>query len=75
MASGYDAVALPILEEIAAEVERRKLDEWEAPDVVAHPLTLLYRCLAKLDRSPERKEQIYTLICRLDPIQALACMK
>jgi|YNPMSStandDraft_1061717.scaffolds.fasta_scaffold04429_3 type VI secretion system protein ImpA len=73
MAAGYEAVAWPILEELAQEIEQRKLEEWEAPEALAHPLTLLFRCLSKLDRQSEEKQKIYARICRLDPIQALAC--
>ncbi len=75
MATGYEAVAYPILQDLANEIERRKLDEWEAADVVAHPLTLLFRCIAKLDRNSEEKQRVYARICRLDPVQALACSK
>lgn len=75
MAAGYEAVAWPILEELAREIEERRLEEWEAPEVIAHPLTLLFRCLSKLDRDSEEKQKIYARICRLDPIQALACTR
>lgn len=75
MAAGYEAVAWPILEELAQEIEQRKLEEWEAPEVLAHPLALLFRCLSKLDRDSEEKQRIYARICRLDPLQALACSK
>ncbi len=75
MAAGYEAVAWPILEELAKEIEERRLEEWEAPEVIAHPLTLLFRCLSKLDRDSEEKQKIYARICRLDPIQALACTR
>ncbi len=69
---GQEAVACPILQELAEEIERRKLYEWEAPDVVAHPLTLLFRCLHKLNGSAEERQRVYRQICRLDPVQALA---
>jgi len=75
MAAGYESVAWPILQELAQEIEQRKLEEWEAPEVVAHPLTLLFRCLSKLDRDSEEKQRIYARICRLDPMQALACSR
>lgn len=65
------AVAMPILEEIAAEVEKRRLDEWENPDTVAHALALLYRCVEDGDR----KQKLYGWICRLDPVQAMACLR
>ena len=72
MASGHEDIALPILEELAAEIERRKLEDWEAPDMVAHPLALLYRCLEQAaTATPEEKQRLYAWICRLDPLQAL----
>lgn len=75
LASGHEAIAYPILQELADEIERRKLDEWEAPDVIAHPLTLLFHCLNKLDNNSDEKQRVYARICRLDPVQALACSK
>ncbi|MGA2269582.1 MAG: type VI secretion system protein TssA [Bryobacteraceae bacterium] len=73
MSMGYERIAHPILEQLAAEIDSRGLEAWEAPSAVAHPLTLLYRCLEKLDTAPDLKQKIYDRICRLDPLQALAC--
>jgi len=70
---GREAIALPILNDLAQEIEQRKLDEWEAPDAVAHPLSLLFHCLTKLDGDTEEKRRLYNRICRLDPVQALSC--
>jgi len=70
---GREAIALPILNDLAQEIEQRKLDEWEAPDAVAHPLSLLFHCLSKLDGDTEEKRRLYNRICRLDPVQALSC--
>ena len=75
MASGYEAIAHPILDEIGREIEQRNLEDWEAPDMLAHPLVLLLRCLNKLDGSPEDRQKIYSRICRIDPIQALSVSK
>ena len=69
--TGHEAIALPILQELAAEIERRKLEDWEAPDLVAQPLALLYRCLAKTDGNAEARQKLYSWICRLDPLQAM----
>lgn len=69
---GQTAIARPILEQLAQEIEQRRLEEWEAADLVAHALSLLYRCL---DGEDERRQQVYNWICRLDPVQALACSK
>jgi type VI secretion system protein ImpA len=75
MSSGHEAIAYPILNEMADEIEQRKLEEWETSEVLAHPLALLYRCMNQLDGDPEAKRKLYARICRLDPVQALACAK
>ncbi|MGP8247230.1 MAG: type VI secretion system protein TssA [Bryobacteraceae bacterium] len=67
---GHDAIAHPILQELAAEIERLHLEEWEAPDLIARPLALLYSCLGK-DAPPEQRQKLYSWICRLDPLQAM----
>ncbi len=72
VSTGHDSIALPILQELAAEIERRKLEDWETPDAIAQPLALLYRCLAKSDGTAEERQKLYSLICRLDPIQAMS---
>jgi len=75
MSTGHEAIAYPILNEMADEIELRKLEEWEASEVLAHPLALLFRCMNQLDGDPEVKRKLYARICRLDPVQALACAK
>jgi type VI secretion system protein ImpA len=73
MTMGYERIAHPILEQLATEIDSRGLEGWEAASTVAQPLALLYRCLEKLDTAPELKQKVYDRICRLDPLQALAC--
>lgn len=70
---GREAIAYPILNDLAQEIELRKLEEWEAPDAVAHPLALLFRCVEKLHGNTEEKQRLYQRICRLDPVQAMSC--
>jgi type VI secretion system protein ImpA len=72
LATKHEAIAYPILVELAEEIERRKLEEWEDPTLVAQPLALLFRCSEKLGRNDAEKEKIYQKLCRLDPAQALA---
>ena len=72
LATKHEAIAYPILVELAEEIERRKLEEWEEAAIVAQPLALLYRCADKLGRDDAEKEKIYQKLCRLDPGQALA---
>ena len=68
MATGRERVAQPILDEIAREIESRRLEEWEDGEAVAYPLSLLLRC-AEADE--ELKRRLYASICRLDPARAL----
>jgi len=75
MSTGHEAIAYPILNEMADEIEHRKLEEWETSEVLAHPLALLFRCMNQLDGDAETKRKLYARICRLDPVQALACSK
>lgn len=70
--AGHEAVAKPLLEELIGSIEAHKLEEWEAGDLVAQPLALLYRCLEKLDGDSDIKQSLYLRICRLDPLQAIS---
>ncbi len=65
------AIARPILEDIAAEIERRKLEEWEPTETIARAFSLLYRSMDKSETQAEEKQRIYGRICRLDPVEAL----
>ncbi len=70
--AGHEAVAKPLLEELIGSIEAHKLEEWEAGDLIAQPLALLYRCLEKLDGDSDTKQALYLRICRLDPLQAIS---
>ena len=70
--SGREAIAFPLLNDLAAEIEQRKLDEWESPESVAHALALLYKCIEKMDGDAVEKQKLYERICRLDPAQAMS---
>jgi type VI secretion system protein ImpA len=70
---GHTAVAQSVLEELVEEIDEHKLEDWETPETVASPLTMLLDCLAKQDGDAEMRRKIYRRICRLDPVQALNC--
>ncbi len=72
---GYEHIAHPILEQMTAEIDARELEGWEAADFVVQPFFLLFQCLAKSKADPELQQKIYERICRLDPLQALACRR
>jgi len=75
MMTGHESLAQPILEELVACIDSHKLEDWEATDIVAHPLAMLYRCIAKLEDDPAVKQKLYARISRLDPVQALECAR
>ena len=71
--SGHESIALPILRELLEQIEGHKLEEWEAGEIVARPMGLLYRCMNALNTdSDDMRKNLYLRICRLDPIQAMA---
>lgn len=69
---GHDAISKSILEELLQMIDRHQLEHWEAPEMVAHALSMLYGCMQKLNGDPVEKQKLYARICRLDPMQALA---
>ena len=69
--SGQDGIAMPILEELAAEIDKRNLEEWEFGEVLARPLALLYKCMVKQDRDYDERMKLYARVCRLNPFEAL----
>jgi type VI secretion system protein ImpA len=75
MAMGKHAVAYPILKELAKEVLDRKLDEWESASLVARPLALQYKCMAKLQVDTGQMEELHMRLCKLDVGQALSCLE
>ena len=75
IAMGKESVACPILKELAQELADRKLEEWESPSLVARPLALLYKCMAKLKVDTGQMEELHTRICKLDVAQALSCLE
>jgi hypothetical protein len=68
MTAGRERIAQPLLDEVALEIEQRKLAEWEHGEALAYPLSLLLRCT---DADPEKRQRLYAAICRLDPVRAL----
>jgi type VI secretion system protein ImpA len=69
---GHEAISKSILEELARTIDRHELEAWESADVVAHALSMLYDCMQNSDGDAIEKQKLYSRICRLDPMQALA---
>jgi type VI secretion system protein ImpA len=70
--AGHEAVATPILEQLIADVEKHQLEQWEAGELVATPMALMYRVLTKTQADETQRQSLYLRICRLDPIQAIS---
>jgi type VI secretion system protein ImpA len=71
VAAGKDAIAQPLLDDVAAMIETHKLDAWEDPELVASDLLKLMRNSKKIQGSAGDKQKMFERICRLDPVQAL----
>ena len=75
IAANHRAVALPVLQSLAREIDERKLEDWEEPELMLHTFGLLYQCMEKMKGASEQKEAVYARICRLAPTRALAIGK
>jgi type VI secretion system ImpA/VasJ family protein len=63
--------ALPLLEDLARQIDTLHLDHWEDGSLLAQVFAGLYRCLKTSD--PERARLVYSRLCQLDLSLALAC--
>ncbi len=69
--AGQDKVAYPVLEELVKEIDERRLEEWEATEMISPPLALLVKCLDAAGNSGETREAVFARLCRIDPIAAM----
>jgi type VI secretion system protein ImpA len=73
LAAGFESVAAPMLEQLAGEIEQRKLEGWESSDLLAPPLTLLLKCMQGKAEGEDRRQEIFDRLCRIDPTAAMGC--
>ena len=71
MAAGHGDVAHPLLEQLAREIEQRRLEEWEAGEILAKPLALLLKCMEKTSNGTAERAAVFTRLCNIDPTAAL----
>jgi type VI secretion system protein ImpA len=73
MTAGKDAIAQPLLDDITAAIDAHKLEEWEDREMIASALATILRSSKKVQADAKEKQKLFERICRLDPVQALAC--
>jgi type VI secretion system protein ImpA len=73
MAAGKDAIAQPILDDLTTAIETHKLEDWEDSAMIASALGTILRCSKRVQADAKEKQKLFERICRLDPVQALAC--
>jgi type VI secretion system protein ImpA len=71
LTAGKDAIAQPLLDDVAAAIEAHKLDDWEDREVVAGALAFLMQSSKKIQGDAKAKQAVFERICRLDAVQAL----
>lgn len=71
LATGQFGIAYPILLDLFSEIGERKLLEWESTGFLVEPLSLLVRCIDKTNQGADQRAEIYNLLCRLEPAEAL----
>ncbi|HTZ74018.1 MAG TPA: type VI secretion system protein TssA [Candidatus Aquilonibacter sp.] len=71
VAAGKEAIAQPLLEDLAAAIETHKLDDWEDRQMLAEALTTLMKLSTRIQGNATEKQKIFERICRLDPVRAL----
>jgi type VI secretion system protein ImpA len=71
LASGRESIALPILRQLAAEIDEHRLEGWESREIVVQPLSMLYQCASQAGEPAESRQDLYARICRIDPVRAL----
>jgi len=70
VSAGQNKVAHPVLEELVKEIDQRRLEEWEASEMIAPPMALLLKCLDPSSSNGVR-EALFAKLCRIDPTAAM----
>jgi len=72
VAAGKDAIAQPLLDDLAVAIDNHKLEEWEDKEMVAAALTKVMTLSKKIQGNAVEKQKLFERICRLDPVRALS---
>jgi type VI secretion system ImpA family protein len=71
-----EKLATAILEELAEQIDKFQLENWESSALIGAVWSRLYRCYQNEQAGTadaERAAKLFDRLCRLDPWQALAC--
>lgn len=71
VSAGKEAIAQPLLDDLAAAIEAHKLEEWEDRQMVAGALAFIMKSSTRVQGDATEKQKLFERICRLDPLQAL----
>jgi type VI secretion system protein ImpA len=71
VAAGKDAIAQPLLDDIAAAIENHKLDDWEDRQMIGNALSMLMTLSSRIKDDATERQKLFERICRLDPARAL----
>ncbi len=71
IAANKPNIAQPILDDLAADIEAHKLDDWEDPAMVAAVLSILRKSSKKVLADQGQQQKLFERICRLDPAQVV----
>jgi len=71
VAAGKDAIAQPLVDDLAAAIETHKLDDWEDRELIASALTTVMTVSKKVQGNASERQKLFERICRLDPVRAL----
>ncbi len=72
VSAGKDAIAQPLLDDLAEAIETHKLDDWEDKEMVAAALATIMRVSKRVQDDESEKKKLFERICRLDPVRALS---
>jgi type VI secretion system protein ImpA len=72
VAAGKDAIAQPLLDDLAVAIDTHKLEDWEDKEMVAAALTTVMTLSKKIQGNAVEKQKLFERICRLDPVRALS---
>ena len=67
-----NAIAQPLLDDLAEAIENHKLDDWEDKEMVAAALATIMRVSNRVLNDDSEKQKLFERICRLDPVRALS---